>query len=100
MLRFGTRDPLSVIESWLDIALKVVGRYDKQNGVSQYKHTFFCNRTMLVHFFSSNVSYFFAVAASKTSSPRLNSALSAAAVFGKLFADRYAIIDLCLGTQR
>ena len=51
---------------------------------------------MLVHFFSSKVSYFLAVAASKISSPRFSSILSAAAAFGRLFADRYAMIDLCL----
>jgi hypothetical protein len=62
------------------------------------RHAFFCNRTIAVHFFSSNDSYFVVVAASKTSSPRLNSALNAAAVFCRLFADRYAMIDLCLGT--
>lgn len=68
-------------------------------GSLRYKPAFFCKRTILVHFFSSNVSYFFAVAASKLSSPRPNSSLSVAAVFGKLFADKYAIIDLCLGTR-
>lgn len=60
-------------------------------------HAFFCRRTMPVHFFSSNVSYFFAVPASKTSSPRLSSVLRAAAESGRLFAVRYAIIALCLG---
>lgn len=60
------------------------------------RHTLFCNRAILVHFFSSNVSYFITVGPSKTSSPRLNSARSAVAEFGRLFANRYAIIDLCL----
>jgi hypothetical protein len=61
------------------------------------RHTFFCSRTTLVHFFSSRPSYFLAVLASNTSSPRLISARSAAAVFDRLFAERYAIMDLCLG---
>ena len=55
---------------------------------------FFWRRMTLVHFFSNNVSYFVAVVASKTSSPRPNSVLSTAAVFGRLFADRYAMMDL------
>jgi hypothetical protein len=63
------------------------------------KHTLFCKRIMLVHFLSSNVSYFFKVAASKISS-RPNSALSAATLFGRLCADKYAMIDMCLRTQR
>lgn len=63
------------------------------------EHAFFCKRTILVHFFSSNVSYFFTVAASNTSSGRFNSSLSAAAVFGRLFAERYAMIDLCLRSK-
>lgn len=60
-------------------------------------HAFFCKRTILVHFFSSKVSYFFTVVASNASSARFNSSLRAAAVFGRLFAERYAMIDLCLG---
>lgn len=58
--------------------------------------TFFCNRTILVHFFSSNDSYFFAVAASYTSSPSDISSRRAAALCVKLFAERYAMTDLCL----
>lgn len=58
--------------------------------------TFFCRRTMLVHFLSSRFSYFFAVAASNTSSGKFRSALTAAAALGRLFAARYAIMDLCL----
>ena len=52
------------------------------------EQTFFCNRTTLVHFFSRRPSYFFAVFASNTSSPRFASARSAAAAFGRLFARR------------
>lgn len=58
--------------------------------------TFFCNRTTLVHFFSSRPSYFLTVLESRTSSGRLSSCRSAAAVSGRLFADRYAMIDLWL----
>lgn len=49
---------------------------------------------MPVHFFSNSDSYFFAVPASKTSSLRSSSARSAAAALGRLFAVRYAIMDL------
>jgi hypothetical protein len=55
---------------------------------------------MLVHFFSNNVSYFLAAASSKASMLRPNSALSAAADSGKLFAERYAMIDLWLAAVR
>ncbi len=61
--------------------------------------TFFCNRTTDVHFFSSSPSYFFEVAASKLS-PMLASARRAAAAFGRLFEERYAMMDLCLEGQR
>lgn len=61
--------------------------------------TFLCKRAILVHFFSSNVSYFFMVAESKTSSESFSSSLRAAAAFGNSFADRYATIDLCLVNQ-
>lgn len=60
------------------------------------KRTFFCKRTTLVHFFSSKPSYFFAVVASKTSSPTFNSCRSAEAVLGRLLAARYAMMALCL----
>jgi hypothetical protein len=50
--------------------------------------TFFCNRTTLVHFRSRRPSYFLAVAASKTSSPRFNSCRKAAAVAVRLLALR------------
>jgi hypothetical protein len=50
--------------------------------------TFFCNRTTLVHFFSNKPSYFFAFAASNTSSPRPISARSAAAVLRRLLEAR------------
>lgn len=46
--------------------------------------TFFCSRTTLVHFFSRRPSYFFAVVASKRSSPRPISARKAVAVLGRL----------------
>ena len=91
MPRFGTPGPISATERRLDIA-----RVGIEAKILYYKHAFFCKRTILVHFFSSNVSYFFTVAASKASSGRFNSSLRAAAVFGKLVAERYAIIDLCL----
>lgn len=58
--------------------------------------TFFCRRTTLVHFFSSSPSYFLTVLVSSTSSGRLSSSRNVAAVPGRLFAERYAIIDLCL----
>ena len=91
MPRSGTRGPISATERRLDIA-----RVEIEAEILYYQHAFFCKRTMLVHFFSSSVSYFFTVAASKASSGRLNSSLRAVAVFGKLVAERYAIIDLCL----
>lgn len=98
--RFGTQGPLSVDKLNLEMLLKwwagVVSKVENP----LYKHAFFCSRTMLVHFFSSSVSYPFAVVASNISSLRLNSSLSTAAVFCRLFADRYAMIDLCLGTLR
>jgi hypothetical protein len=50
--------------------------------------TFFCSRTTLVHFFSKRPSYFFAVVASKTSSPSPISARSAAAVLVRLLEER------------
>ena len=56
--------------------------------------TFLCSRTMLVHFFSSSDSYFFAVAASNTSSLRFSSALSTLAALGRSLAVRYAMMDL------
>lgn len=49
----------------------------------QMAGTFFCNLTMLVHFFSSRPSYFFDVASSKVSSMS-SSVRSAAAVLGRL----------------
>jgi hypothetical protein len=55
---------------------------------------FFCRRITLVHFFSNNVSYFLTVTALKVSSSSPSSVLSAATAFGKLFADKYATIDL------
>lgn len=59
------------------------------------ERTFFCSRTTLVHFFSSNPSYFFEVAASKES-PICNSSLRAFAALGRLLEERYAIMALCL----
>jgi hypothetical protein len=89
-----------VTECRLDITTTVEGKCGRLNGNEERGRAFFCNRAILVHFFSNNVSYFFAVASSKTFSPRPNSARREAAAFGKLFADRYAMIDLCLGKQR
>lgn len=63
---------------------------------AQTEHAFFCKRAMLVHFFSSNPSYLFAVVESKASSGRFNSVLSVVAVSDRLFAVKYAMMDLCL----
>lgn len=51
---------------------------------------------MLVHFFSSSVSYLLIVLASKVSSATPSSFLNVAADSGRSFAERYAMIDLCL----
>jgi hypothetical protein len=58
------------------------------------ERAFFCNRTMPVHFFSSRVSYFFAVAVSNVFSLMLVSSRREAAAFGRLLAERYAMMDL------
>lgn len=58
--------------------------------------TFFCRRTTLVHFFSRRPSYFLTVLGSRASSDRPSSCRNAAAVLGRLFAERYAMMDLCL----
>jgi hypothetical protein len=58
--------------------------------------TFFCNRTTLVHFFSSNPLYLSAVARSNAFSSRFRSVLRAATAAVSRFAVRYAMIDLCL----
>lgn len=64
--------------------------------ILQSRLAFFCKRTVLVHFFSSKVSYFFTAVASKSVSAMPNSFLSAEAVSGRSCEDKYAIIDLCL----
>lgn len=68
-------------------------------GLDSAVFTFFCNRRPIVHFFSNNVSYFVVVAASNTFSSRPDSALSIAAASGRLFADKYAMMDLFLGNE-
>jgi hypothetical protein len=62
-------------------------------------NTFFCNRTTLVHFFSSSPSYFFRVASSKLGD-MLTSSRNAAAVFGAFMTPKYAIIALFLPVSR
>jgi hypothetical protein len=62
-------------------------------------NTFFCNRTTLVHFFSSSPSYFFRVASSKLGDT-LTSSRNAAAVFGAFITPKYAIIALFLPASR
>jgi len=61
--------------------------------LEMWLHAFFCNRTTLVHFFSSRPSYFLRVASSNVS-PIPSSSRNAAALLGRLHADKYAIIDL------
>jgi hypothetical protein len=66
---------------------------DAHSGTKEF--TFFCSRTTLVHFFSSNPSYFFRVASSKAAE-KLTSSRNAAAVLGALMTPRYAIMALWL----
>lgn len=90
----AARDSSSIIYSRTRISnFVLVGGITASRNVVR---TFFCRRTTLVHFFSRRPSYFLTVVVSSTSSGRLSSSLSAAAVLSKLFAERYAIIDLCL----
>ena len=103
---FLRRSEVGVVESsslWrLEFRCSRSSTYACEQGIHGYrcrKCTFFCNRTTLVHFFSSNPSYFFRVASSKLGDT-LTSSRNAAAVFGALMTPRYAIIALCLPTCR
>jgi len=84
------RDSRSIIYS----IILIKGRHKNRSRPGRERLAFFCSRMTLVHFFSSKVSYFFARLPSKLSSPIFNSVLSAAAVFGRPFADKYAMMDL------
>lgn len=90
----AARDSSSIIcnKNQINTRLLIMGK--RSHGL--FARTFFCKRTTLVHFFSRRPSYFLTVLVSSTSSGRLSSSRSAAAVLGKLFAERYAMIDLCL----